>query len=446
MKKYILVPVFAAMALTISAQDFDTDPTLKIDNKENDVHFTVGARMKADYAWYHDDYTPMHSGAAITDARIRTSMSYKDWYFYADFGFGGGKFKQKNIFLQYTVEDKNENKHAFKVGYYNDAAGSMARLTSSGSYHFISRAGSSYALGEGRELGVTYKFTNKHFTAYQGVFSEDAYNRVEAGYNGFALSGRYIYRPIADDQQTLHIGANVRFAHLGGGEEYNNTLKKTLTLEQTMETEVDDNSNFVHADLEWANNTFDAGAEALYHNQKVFARGEYFYKHVTKKRDSKTLFDASNNNVDTWGTLDAWVAANPLASNNFHGGYVEAGYMIFGKPYTYNYTEGVLNGLNGRALEVVARFNYTGLNDINKGEYYSAGRNQYYPNGYMEDWPYKSTSVGGGAVRSWTAGVNYNVNKYVLFLVNYTYSRLSKDFYPHDKNFHEVQARVQFTF
>ena len=446
MKKYMLMPLLALTALSANAQDFDSKPTVTIDNKAEDLHFTVGARFMADAAYYHTDFTPMQSGAAISDARIRTSLTYQNWYFYADFGFGGGKFSQKNIFLQYAQEDSKGGRHAIKGGYYNDAAGSMARNTSLGSYHFISRAGVANALGEGRELGITYKYTNDHFLAYQGVFTENQYNKIEAGYNGLVFSGRYLYRPIIDENQTLAIGGNVRFQHVGGGVTEDNVLKKTVKLGQSMETFVDEDEQFVSCELPWAENVFDAGAEVLYHNQKMFVRGEYLYKHVTKKRDSKTLFDASNNNIDTWGTLDAWIAANPLRSNNFHGGYIEAGYMIFGNPYSYDKNEGVLRGLSGRSLEIVGRFNYTGLNDIVKGEYFSVARNQYYPDGYMADWPYKSTSVGGGAVRSYTLGLNYSFNKFAQVMVDYTYHHLTKDFLPYDKNFHEVQARLQFVF
>jgi phosphate-selective porin OprO/OprP len=446
MKKYILMPVLALCTLGATAQDFDSKPTVTIDKENEDLHFTVGARFMADAAYYHTDFTPMQSGASITDARIRTSLTYKDWYFYADFGFGGGQFSQKNIFMQYSVADKDGGRHAIKGGYYNDPAGSMARNTSLGSYHFISRPGVSNALGEGRELGITYKYTNDKFMAYQGVFTENQYNKVEAGYNGLVLAGRYLYRPIADEHQTLHVGANIRYQHMGGGVAENNVLKKTLNLAQSLETFVDEDEQFMSCSLPWAENVIDAGAEVLYHNQKFFARGEYLYKHVTKKRDSKTIFDASNNNIDTWGTLDAWEAANPLRSNNFHGGYVEAGYLIFGNPYSYDKQEGVLKGMSGRSLEVVARFNYTGLNDIVKGEYFSAGRNQYYPNGYMEDWPYASSSVGGGAVRSYTVGLNYSFNRFAQVMFDYTYHKLNKDFLPYDKNFHQVQARLQFVF
>lgn len=225
MNKYITLSLLGLAALAGHAQDFDTKPTLELGNKEQDVKFTIGARMMTDAAYYHSDFTPMHSGAALTDARIRTSMTYRNWYFYADFGFGKGKFDQKNIFLQYTVKDKHEGNHAIKVGYYTDPAGSMARLTSLGSYHFISRAGAANALGTGRELGATYKYTNKHVTAYQGVFAENQYNKVDAGINGVSVAGRWVVRPISTADQTLHFGLNMRYAHLGGGETYNNVLK-----------------------------------------------------------------------------------------------------------------------------------------------------------------------------------------------------------------------------
>lgn len=436
----------AACSLAGSAQDFDTNPTVKIDNNSEDLHFTVGARFMADAAYYHSDFTPVKSGAAITDARIRTSLTFKDWYFYADFGFGGGKFSQKNIFLQYSrLTESLNGQHAIKAGYYNDP-GSMARNTSLGSYHFISRPGSTMALGQGRQLGITYRFTNDHFFANQGVFTEDTYNQQEAGFNGVTVSGRWLYIPVNNSDMTFHIGANARFAHLGGGEVYNNVMKKTLYLGQSLETYVDDTEDFINAEIPWANNVLNIGAEALFRTPDFFVRGEYLYKHVTKKRDSYSLFIDAQNNIDAWGSIDAWMGANPLRNNNFHGGYIEMGYKIFGPDYTYNNREGLLGGMSGRTLEVVARYNYTGLNDVVDGEYYSVGRDQYYPSGYIEDYPYNSSSIGGGNIHSVTVGANYSFNKFVSVMVDYTYSRIDRDKLPYDKNMHSVQGRLMFSF
>ena len=41
MKKYILMPLLAFTALSANAQDFDSKPTVTIDNKTEDLHFTV---------------------------------------------------------------------------------------------------------------------------------------------------------------------------------------------------------------------------------------------------------------------------------------------------------------------------------------------------------------------------------------------------------------------
>lgn len=451
--KYILMAALAIVALPVAAQDFDTDPTLNINNKEKQVKFSVGARFMADAALYHTDFTPLQSGASITDARIRTSMTYgENWYFYADFGFGGGKFSQKNIFLQYATKDNNDATHAIKVGYYNDPAGTMANQTSLGSYHFISRTGMSSSLGESRELGVTYKYSSDKAFLYQGVFTEDQYNKISAGFNGITVSGRWLYRDINKDfTKAFHVGVSARYAHLGGGEEVttkgSTVLKKTVSLGQPLETYVDQDKQFVSCNIPWANEVIDLGAEALYHNEDFFVRAEYKHKIVTKKRDSYSIFIASQDNIDGWGDIDLWETANRIRTNHFNGAYIEAGYKIFGNPYTYNKHDAVLNGLNGKSLEVVARFNYTGLNDLTEGEYYSAGRDQYYADGYLVDWPATgATSVGGGDVYSTTVGVNYAFNKYAQVMLNYTWHRLNIDRLPYDKNIHSVQARVQFTF
>lgn len=427
------------------AQDFDNNPSIKIDNSQADIHFTVGARFMGDVAYFDSDHTKMNSGAALADSRIRTSMTYKNWYFYADFGFGGGRFSQKNIFLQWSkMQNGGTGQHIIKAGYYSDP-GSMARNTSLGSYHFISRAGSADALGDGRHLGITYKYTNSHFFANQGVYSVDTYNQQEAGLNGVSFSGRWLYIPIDDKSQSFHIGVNARFTNFGGNDDEGEVVKNILTLGQTMETYVDDTKDIVSVSIPWVNNDINLGAEFLYRNTAFFIRGEYLYRHITKKRDSYSVFSDAQANHGYSGSYDEWLTSNPLRSNDFHGGYVEMGYRIFGSDYTYSNREGLLGGLGGQSLEVVARYNYTGLNDIVEGDLYSVDSDQYYP-ANIHAQQYSSTSVGGGDIHSVTIGANYSFNRYVQVMLNYTYSNLDRDKLPHDKNFHAVQGRVMFTF
>ena len=66
----------------VKAQAEDVaNPLLQYINKDKGIRFTAGARFFADVAYYHSEYTPMKSGAALTDARIRTSLTYGPLYF-----------------------------------------------------------------------------------------------------------------------------------------------------------------------------------------------------------------------------------------------------------------------------------------------------------------------------------------------------------------------------
>ena len=51
MKKFIILPMFALCAMAANAQDFDSKPTVTIDNEQEDLHFTVACRFMADAAW-----------------------------------------------------------------------------------------------------------------------------------------------------------------------------------------------------------------------------------------------------------------------------------------------------------------------------------------------------------------------------------------------------------
>ena len=56
MKKYLLLPAMALCTLSVCAQDFDSKPTISVNNEQEDLHFTVGARFMADAAYYHSDF------------------------------------------------------------------------------------------------------------------------------------------------------------------------------------------------------------------------------------------------------------------------------------------------------------------------------------------------------------------------------------------------------
>ena len=368
MKKQIFFPAFLVAIFlwsgNIQAQVEDVaNPLLKYVNRNNGLRFTAGGRLFTDVAYYHSEYTPMKSGAAITDARIRTSLKYKQFYFYADFDFSKGSFKQKNIFGQYNFKENYRGVQSVKAGYFCEPS-TMAYNTSLYNYHFISRPAVVNALAPGRSLGITYKFFNQKVLADQGIFAENKYNDQISGFQGFSLSGRWLYKVINDDYMTLHVGLGLRYSRINTGRVVDDDAFKTeVTIESAMETYVDATTKFLNADVAWAKNILDLNPELLFKTDRLFVRGEYLYKRLYKDRPDFELFTNQLGGVWSWTTLDAWKAGNPIRSTKFDGGYVEAGYLIMGNRYTYNDEYGLLDGMNEKnSLEIVARYSIVNLN------------------------------------------------------------------------------------
>ena len=451
MKKYILFPVvLVALVLSsnmVKAQAEDVaNPLLQYINKDKGIRFTAGARLFADVAYYHSEYTPMKSGAALTDARIRTSLTYGPLYFYADFDFSKGTFKQKNIFVRYNFHESAYGIHSVKAGYFNEPS-SMSLNASLYNYHFISRAAPAMALSAGRGLGITYKYYDATFFADQGLFAENKYNDQISGFQGVSLSGRWLYKPLNNEFITLHVGASFRYSRINTGEVVNNVFKTNVELESNMQTYVDGTTEFLTAQVPWAKNTITVGPEVLVVTSNMFLRGEYIYKRLYKKRNDEALFENQLGGVWSWTTLASWQAGNPMRSSKFQGAYVEMGYLLCGEGYGYDDEYGLLRGSNERGdLEIVARYSYTDLNDINKGDFFLIGKQVFYPGGVVADYPAVSTSIGGGRLHAATIGVNYTFNQYVKVMGEYQYSNLKNVYFPLDKNFHQLQMRLMVSF
>ncbi len=449
MKKQIALLATAFMLCStaaVYAQAPDVEnPLLKYTNRETGLTFTAGARLMADVAYYHSDFTPMKSGAAITDARIRASLKYKQFYFYGDFDFSGGRFTQKDLFLRYNLRENARGIHSLKAGYYAEPT-SMSMQTSRYAYHFVSRPSPVQALAPGRALGFTYKFFNTALMLEQGLFAENRYNNQTAGNQGISVGGRWVWKAINNKSTTLHIGATARYAQMNTGVVTNNIFTTHQVLSAPMQTSVDPVTRYLNADLPWARKNLNLGGEALLRTNRFFARGEYLFKRVYKQRPDQEIFVGQLGGVWSWTTLESWQKGNPLRTSNFDGAYLELGYLLKGAGYTYNDEGAQLGGMSDKSWEVVARYSYTNLNDINKGDYFLIGRNQFYPGGTVSDYPAVSTSVGGGRMHAATVGLNYSPNAYLKFLAEYQFARLNNVYFPMDKAFHTVQMKVMFSF
>lgn len=446
--QFILILGLSFSLSSLQAQENDGIPPMKIyENEENGLKFTVGGRFMADAAYYKTDYTAMKSGFSIVEARLRSSLTYKQWYFYADFDFVKGKAHQKNIFLRYNFLTETEGQHSLKLGYFNEPS-TMSRNTSKYNLHFLTRPSAALALSPGRALGVSYKYYDSSFFFDQGVYSENEYNDQKTGNQGFSISGRWLYKPFKKSENLQgHIGITGRFAKINTGVQEKNVLRTEIDYASSLETKVDNTERFLNAKIPWASETLNLGAEALLIFNKSFIRGEYLFNKVYKDRPDEVLFRNQLGGLWSWQTLKSWQAGNPISSSTFDGFYVELGHLLRGSNYSYNNEYSVLNGSNNDGdLEIVARYSCSNLNDIKDGEFFFVGKNKFYPGGVVTDYPAASTSIGGGKLQTATIGLNYTFNKHAKIMCAYQYSNLDNVYFPKDKNFHTLQARLMFSF
>ncbi len=451
MKRHFRFLFTVAMTLAVSAQvalaydsdsDSESETQLYPGYDKKFVHFTlgkkltvdVGARGAVDAAYYFKDATSLDSGFALTDAVVEGEINYLDLItFKIDINVEGSG--SRDLYLEY-----HKDAHSVKGGFFRDPS-SLSLNTDQAEYRFVSRSATSNALiNDARVFGLDYKYTNKSLHAEASVFTNNGPSdyKLKTNFSNMGGAGRFLFRPNISDVNVLHIGVNARYIS------YENP--ETVTLSGGLETNVDCGTNFLYAEVENVKTDYSIGAEALYMSDKYFVRGEYTRRYLTKERDDQSLFDAQNDALTGYTTLEAWQAANPICTNAFSGFYVEGGFLLMGDRYEYNQKKGQVGSLlNSRnVLELVARYNYTCLNDITEGDVFAVDR--FYQNGNPYDTASNASSVGGGQISSITVGANYYISKGVVFMLNYTYSNVTNPYYADDTNISMLQARLFVRF
>ncbi len=131
-----------------------------------------------------------------------------------------------------------------------------------------------------------------------------------------------------------------------------------------------------------------------------------------------------------WGSLFAMgeffhysVDRRGLSNNSFDGAYGEVSYTLTGEHRRYLPNKGTYGSINPAhpvgsgpnggwgAWEIAARYSYTDLID------------QFVPGVALSAQP---NAVDGGKLKNTTVGINWYVNSYMRFMLNYVHSELDK--------------------
>jgi len=352
---------------------------LTFESKDKNYKFWFDNRVYFDGAFFSNKvYNPIGNGAMIRRARFAVKANmWKNWYGEVDVDFAGSVIELKDAYVKYTFDSDNVN---IKAGHFRESFG-METLTTSRYVTFIERSFMA-KLDPSRHLGVQANYWDDTFLVTGGIhfntvgdseeviFSQDA-NKDFGVDEGYAYTGRFVYKPINDKEKVLHLGVAATHRTPQTTEEVTNSYRFSTRSHTSI-----NRKKYIDTDniLNVANmNMFDFELAASYKGWMF--QGEYKIANINRRNDLSSV------------TLD--------------GHYLQAGYLLFGGKYNYNGEDGeftrITRGKKYGELEIAARYDYINANDFDAGIY-------------------------GGSAEGYTFGLNYHFNPNVKFMLNYCYN------------------------
>lgn len=277
-------------------------------------------------------------GAAIPDVRLGAAATYGKWAAKVDIGYAYGKVGLKDIYFQYTFDDKN----ILRAGSFIHQYG-LQTSTSSSMKCTMEEPTSNEVFNTPRLLGMMYEYNGDKFLATASAHFEPNSTILtpsQLGHQGYGLLSRLVWRPMHEDGRIFQIGVSGGFASPFNNKDDYGNKHHTIRFAGNFPTKVDQVSA-VEATVYNAMNTFKFTPELLVAYGRMALEGQYFYNQVNRRQH-----------------LDAYKAQG--AYGIFRG-------VLLGGNYSYNMIDGGIAPLAPKSLEVCLGYNYTTLTDSKVG-------------------------------------------------------------------------------
>ena len=350
------------------------------------LQYKVTGRMLMDGGVYLRNDNHFGNGTEFNDLRVGMKATYQRWDMKVEIGYVGSKVSIKDAFATYT-----SGKHIIQVGQFYEPF-TMDMLCSTFDLRFHQSPGSVLAMTNSRRLGVAYTYNATHYYACGGLFTDNDISNLKNTSQGYAVDGRFVYRPVNEAGKLLHLGIAAIYRTPDGALPDDDN-KNTFVYKSAGVSTID-NRNLIYAEVDNARHQVKLGTELLIYYGKFFFQSEYIRTQVKRR--------------------------NGLADYTGQGGYAQCSWLLIGDTYAYDAALACPSRPIGRVLELCGRFNIVDMND-------------------------RTAEVLGGAQKDFSLGLNYYINKHIGIKVNYSYVISGKHIREiSDKNFSVLQARFQF--
>lgn len=374
--------------LGLQAQD-------KLDIKLSGRALFDGATYFQDEASENQD-GKLIKGVAVRDIRMGFKATYGKWYLRADVSYTNNAISLKDTYLQYSFEKSN----FVRLGHYTVPFG-LSSAYSSAKKEYLDEPEAN-VFQPGRRIGIMHTLYNKPLWFQYGLFADNSAltkSTDKTGAQGYTLAGRFVWRPIMNDDYGFHVGfsgMHVKAESTTIGTHAAITYKKGYLTAVDKRTATNLNIN----DARWENK-FTAEFQGIWRNIQLSS--QFYWSHVSREQDR---------------------------NYNTNGFYISARGIIL-KPanYKYNYHDSGVNNPDDGNLELVLGYGYLNLKD---GDVLGTAAAAH-------------ITGNPGRMSDLTAGFSYFWNKYITLRLNYHHIRVS-NFGLDTKTVNVLQARVQYLF
>ncbi|MEM7284263.1 MAG: porin, partial [Pseudomonadota bacterium] len=178
---------------------------LNVESEEGDYYFQIGTRLHAEASTHGDiEGASPNNGTELRRARLQTKGKFaKDWSWAAEVDFADNKTSIKDFWLGY--------KGASGTKYYfgnQKQPFSLALEMSSNDIPFIARSvdNNLAAAFTDRAIGFRFDKSGTNWFVSGGIFGESVSPPGTPSDEGWGVAGRFVYSPIIESDQILHLG------------------------------------------------------------------------------------------------------------------------------------------------------------------------------------------------------------------------------------------------
>lgn len=358
----------------------------QVNGKVGDVDFKLkfGGRVNLDLGTFlgADDGKANRNGIGANDCRLGVTADIDTvWQAKLEVSFSASKIGFKDVYVKRsfraTDSEVQFGNFFFPFGFKRAGLG----------YKFVDTSTADATFTPWRKLGIAYQSYSDHFNWGLGIFSNGDVDNGKKTNQGYSYNAYALIRPIVSSTNVLHFTVSGILTHPCDKVSFSAPMPLMFTTHSLLKTESMDVYNYGRLEV-----------AALGIVRRFYAEARFLKAWVNRPNEVQTL-------------VDDVIITNPQDNyDGSYGFYVQAAWRVFGDNQAYNKKTGLGGNPSKRALDVLARFDRTDLDQF-------------------------------GAANNITVGVNYYANKYLRFRLNYVHAAV-KD----GANIDALCSRVQFSF